>query len=248
MLDDAVEDPFALRRVVVEHGAGPQASRPSRRRPRSRSLRTREDGIVAAIAHRLLAHEDPASRSQRLRPRRERAPGSRRCPSSSRAYTTSAGSSNGCVTSATANAASGTRVRGLGDHRFGRVEPRDLRERERVAQQRRRVARTAAEVEDVARRRCAGGRASSARVGASNVSATSARRSRASSESPKAYVAQPLTPSRGRREQRAQQHDAVGGAEDGSEARSGCGMRPTTLRPSLQMPAMSSRLPFGLST
>src|SRR5262245_17812696 len=34
----------------------------------------------------------------------------------------------------------------------------------------------------------------------------------------------------------------------GSDARSGCGIRPTTLRASLQMPAMSSRLPFGLST
>ena len=32
-----------------------------------------------------------------------------------------------------------------------------------------------------------------------------------------------------------------------SDARSGCGMSPTTLRPSLQMPAMSSRLPLGLS-
>ena len=33
-----------------------------------------------------------------------------------------------------------------------------------------------------------------------------------------------------------------------SDARSGCGMSPTTLRCSLQTPAMSSRLPFGLRT
>ncbi len=33
-----------------------------------------------------------------------------------------------------------------------------------------------------------------------------------------------------------------------SQARSGCGMRPTTLPASLQMPAMSSIDPFGLST
>src|SRR5947209_2749252 len=34
----------------------------------------------------------------------------------------------------------------------------------------------------------------------------------------------------------------------GSDARSGCGIRPTTLPASLQIPAMSSRLPFGLAT
>ena len=34
----------------------------------------------------------------------------------------------------------------------------------------------------------------------------------------------------------------------GSEARSGCGMSPTTLRPALHTPAMSSTDPFGLST
>ena len=33
-----------------------------------------------------------------------------------------------------------------------------------------------------------------------------------------------------------------------SEARSGCGMSPTTFRPSLQIPAMSSSAPFGFST
>jgi hypothetical protein len=33
-----------------------------------------------------------------------------------------------------------------------------------------------------------------------------------------------------------------------SQARSGWGIRPTTLRPSLQIPAMSSTEPFGLST
>ena len=33
-----------------------------------------------------------------------------------------------------------------------------------------------------------------------------------------------------------------------SHARSGCGISPTTLRPALQMPAMSSTEPFGLST
>src|SRR5262249_12091904 len=34
----------------------------------------------------------------------------------------------------------------------------------------------------------------------------------------------------------------------GSEARSGCGIRPITLRRSLQIPAMSRSDPFGLST
>ena len=53
----------------------------------------------------------------------------------------------------------------------------------------------------------------------------------------------------GRGQERLQQHHAVGAAEQGVRlARSGWGMRPTTLPASLLMPAMSSRLPLGLST
>ena len=42
-------------------------------------------------------------------------------------------------------------------------------------------------------------------------------------------------------------HEAVGAAERGSHARSGCGIRPTTLRASLQRPAMLSTDPFGFA-
>ena len=52
----------------------------------------------------------------------------------------------------------------------------------------------------------------------------------------------------GRDEQRAQQRQAVGRAQQRVRARSGCGIRPTTLRPAEQMPAMSSTDPLGLST
>ena len=72
MLDDAVQDPFALRRVIIEHGSGPQGRSRLGHDCGHDLFVLREEGIVAAIAHRLFAHEDPASRSQRLRPRRER--------------------------------------------------------------------------------------------------------------------------------------------------------------------------------
>ena len=109
----------------------------------------------------------------------------------------------------------------LGDHRLRRVEPGDLRQRDR------RPATTRSYGPARSRDRARTGRGStadppsSARVGAANVSATSASRSRARSESPNVYSTTTAKPPMrrmrrhaARGEQRAQEHDAVRGAED----------------------------------
>ena len=72
MLDDAIHHPApAHRRIVIEGGAGPQRGAARGDDRGDDLLVTREQGIVAAIAHRFLT-DDEATGAQGARPARER--------------------------------------------------------------------------------------------------------------------------------------------------------------------------------
>ncbi len=156
---------------------------------------------------------------------------------------------SGAVTSPTVKNASGTRAAGLVDHRRRRIDTRDEAVRDRIAEQRGREARAATHVDDVAV------------PGAGKLAEQRARRARERVGDERESFASEIGIAEGVRGHTVIVARAVAAASrlfsittpsldpsSGSEARSGCGIRPTTLPSALQMPAMSSRLPLGLST
>ena len=228
--------------------------RPQRRSPGGddrgdRLLVSREQFEIGRVADRLLTPRMPGGRSTRAHAATADA-GSGRCPSNSRVHNVGR-KLHGCRRVRDDERGVGYPSGRLRDHRRRRVETSDVRApRVSSGQQRRRVSRAAPQVEHVARCRSAAARRGTSesaprrcrrRLRAARVRERSRRTRTWAARSPAGTVPRAAASS--------DSSSTTPSAEPISASKAlGCGMSPTTLWPSLQIPAMSSRLPLGLRT
>ena len=149
MLDHAVERAPAPGRIVVERGPGPQRGALRRHDRRDDLLVAREHGIVAAIAHRLLANHQ-APDPQRGRPGRQRGTGIGQVAEQQARVDQVRGQRQLGRDVGDREVRVGNALTGLGDHRRRRVDSGREAVRDRLAQERGREAGTATHVDDVA--------------------------------------------------------------------------------------------------